>query len=221
MSVLSVCLLETTVYVLVKVGVSPCKGSSQAVFFCCCKDENPNVLHTNWDWFRYYIVNMCLASNDNINKRITLHECFNFERQSWHEPGNLEVKNVSPYSLSTSYRRGSWLLILGRSLMIGWRKNSWNPERVPSVFTFVCVRPSVCPSVCDRLEFFTLSKRKILCLVHYVFNLHIIIRCTYLPGLEFDAGKGTHLITDKRIKTNETFLMNIIKIQSDSSRVTV
>ena len=112
MSVLSVCLLETTVYVLVKVGVSPCKGSSQAVvFFCCCKDENPNVLHTNWDWFRYYIVNMCLASNDNINKRITLHECFNFERQSWHEPGNLEVKNVSPYSLSTSYRRGSWLLI--------------------------------------------------------------------------------------------------------------
>ena len=33
MSVLSVCLLETTVYVLVKVGVSPCKGSSQAVFF--------------------------------------------------------------------------------------------------------------------------------------------------------------------------------------------
>ena len=32
--------------------------------------------------------------------------------------------------------------LLGRSLMIGWRKNSWNPERVPSVVT-LCVRPSV------------------------------------------------------------------------------
>ena len=83
----------------------------------------------------------------------------------------------------------------------------------------VCV--SVRPSVCDILEFFTLSKRKILRLVHYVFNLHIIIRCTYLPGLEFDAGKGTHLKTDKRIKTNETFMNSITKTQSDSSRVTV
>ena len=78
------------------------------LFFCCCKDENPNVLHTNWDWFRYYIVNMCLASNDDINKSIALHECFHFERQSWQESDNLEVKNVSPYSLSTSYRRGRW-----------------------------------------------------------------------------------------------------------------
>ena len=34
--------------------------------------------------------------------------------------------------------------VLGRSLMIGWRKNSWNPERVSSVFTFVSVRLSVC-----------------------------------------------------------------------------
>ena len=32
---------------------------------------------------------------------------------------------------------------LGRSLMIGWRKKSWNPERVPSVVTL-----SVCVSVC-------------------------------------------------------------------------
>ena len=37
MSVLSVCLLETTVYVLVKVGVPPCKGSSQAGFFVVVK----------------------------------------------------------------------------------------------------------------------------------------------------------------------------------------
>ena len=35
--------------------------------------------------------------------------------------------------------------ILGRSLMIGWRKKSWNPERVPSVVTL-----SVCLSVCER-----------------------------------------------------------------------
>ena len=31
--------------------------------------------------------------------------------------------------------------------MIGWRKHSWNPERVSSVFTFVCVCLSVCVSV--------------------------------------------------------------------------
>ena len=36
--------------------------------------------------------------------------------------------------------------LLDRSLMIGWRTNSWNPERVSSVFTFV----SVCVSVCTR-----------------------------------------------------------------------
>ena len=37
-------------------------------------------------------------------------------------------------------------LLLGRSLMIGWRKKSWNPERVPSVVT-LCVCLCVCPSV--------------------------------------------------------------------------
>ena len=147
MSVLSVCLLETTVYVLVKVGVSPCKGSSQAVFFCCCKDENPNVLHTNWDWFRYYIVNMCLASNDNINKRITLHECFNFERQSWHEPGNLEVKNVSPYSLSTSYRRESHLgntffSIRWIYIYLTWRENNISQSRA---FDSIYILPASFP----------------------------------------------------------------------------
>ena len=42
------------------------------------------------------------------------------------------------------------LLLLGWSLVIGWRKNSWNPERVPTVVTFVCVCLSVCVSVCRR-----------------------------------------------------------------------
>ena len=37
---------------------------------------------------------------------------------------------------------------MDRSLMIGWRKNSWNPERVSSVFTFVSVCLSVCLCVC-------------------------------------------------------------------------
>ena len=36
--------------------------------------------------------------------------------------------------------------ILDRSLLIGWRDHSWNPERVSSVFTFV----SVCVPVCTR-----------------------------------------------------------------------
>ena len=35
----------------------------------------------------------------------------------------------------------------GRSMVIGWRKNSWNPERVPPVVTFDSVCPSVCLSV--------------------------------------------------------------------------
>ena len=34
--------------------------------------------------------------------------------------------------------------LLDRSLMIGWSKNSWNPERVSSVFTLI----SVCLSIC-------------------------------------------------------------------------
>ena len=43
----------------------------------------------------------------------------------------------------TDHRNGKWLLLLNRSLMIGWRKNSWDPERVSSVFTFVYVCLSV------------------------------------------------------------------------------
>ena len=42
---------------------------------------------------------------------------------------------------------GNMSYLLGRSLMIGWRKNSWNPERVPTVVTFVSVM-SVCLFVC-------------------------------------------------------------------------
>ena len=42
-----------------------------------------------------------------------------------------------------SKTKKSSLKVLGRSLMIGWRKNSWNPERVPTVVSFVSVRPSV------------------------------------------------------------------------------
>ena len=41
-------------------------------------------------------------------------------------------------------KSGNWML--DRSLMIDWRKNSWNPERVTSVFTFV----SVCVSATEH-----------------------------------------------------------------------
>ena len=121
------------------------------LFFCCCKDENPNVLHTNWDWFRYYIVNMCLASNDDINKSIALHECFHFERQSWQESDNLEVKNVSPYSLSTSYRRGRWFEShLGNTffsirwiyIYLTWRENNISQSRA---FDSIYILPASFP----------------------------------------------------------------------------
>jgi len=42
-----------------------------------------------------------------------------------------------------------FVTLLGRSLMIGWRKKSWNPERVPTVVT-LCVRVSVRVSVRAR-----------------------------------------------------------------------
>ena len=48
--------------------------------------------------------------------------------------------------------------VLGRSLMIGWRKNSWNPERVPSVVTFV----SVCVSVRSRATGHTFWPRNLI-----------------------------------------------------------
>ena len=39
--------------------------------------------------------------------------------------------------------------MLGRSLMIGWRKKSWNPERVPSVVTLsLCLCACLC--VCKQ-----------------------------------------------------------------------
>ena len=109
---------------------------------------------------------MCLASNDNINKRITLHECFNFERQSWHEPGNLEVKNVSPYSLSTSYRRGRWFEShLGNTffsirwiyIYLTWRENNIPQSQafdsiyiLPASFPLLVVPHAVIPLETNR-----------------------------------------------------------------------
>ena len=44
-------------------------------------------------------------------------------------------------SLDKHLRRMDMILV--RSLMIGWRKKSWNTERVPTVVSFVCVCLSV------------------------------------------------------------------------------
>ena len=46
--------------------------------------------------------------------------------------------------------------------MIGWRKNSWNPERVSSVFTFVSVCLCVCLSVCTRATEHTFWHRNLI-----------------------------------------------------------
>ena len=46
--------------------------------------------------------------------------------------------------------------------MIGWRKKSWNPERVPSVVTFVCVCLSVCLCVCNRATEHTFWPRNLI-----------------------------------------------------------
>ena len=67
------------------------------------------------------------------------------------------------YESWQNYRTGTvWTNILGRSLMIGWRKNSWNPERVPSVVTFVCVCLCVCLSVCAQATGHTFWPRNLI-----------------------------------------------------------
>ena len=43
----------------------------------------------------------------------------------------------------SEYYTGRLVSLLDRSLMTVWRTKSWNPERVASVFTFVCVCPSI------------------------------------------------------------------------------
>ena len=58
---------------------------------------------------------------------------------------------------------------LDRSLMIGWRKNSWNPLRVSSVFTFVCLR------VCKQAKGHILGPR----------NLFLVILVAWEKGAFF------------------------------------
>ena len=65
-------------------------------------------------------------------------------------------KIIAKHTTILEHRNINYLIfvnnrILGRSLMIGWRKKSWNPERVPSVFTFV----SVCLCVGYRARLLT------------------------------------------------------------------
>ena len=50
-----------------------------------------------------------------------------------------------------------FMIELGRSLMIGWRKKTWNPERLPSVVTL-----SVCVCVCARATGHTFWPRNLI-----------------------------------------------------------
>ena len=72
-------------------------------------------------------------------------------------------KIIAKHTTILEHRNINYLIfvnnrILGRSLMIGWRKKSWNPERVPSVFTFV----SVCLCVCRRTTEHTFWHRNLI-----------------------------------------------------------
>ena len=70
--------------------------------------------------------------------------CHRSKSNSWSEK---ELKSLYSHLIAelTVWRLvNSYILILGRSLMIGWRKKSWNPERVPTVVT-LCVCPCVRP----------------------------------------------------------------------------
>ena len=66
----------------------------------------------------------------------------------WFDSATLPPSSLERGNIWHQHKDGHkmWLLInlfLNRSLMIGLRKNSWNHERVSSVFTFVCPRMSV------------------------------------------------------------------------------
>ena len=63
------------------------------------------------------------------------------------------VKNNEDWYSKFAFLHFLWRF-LGRSLMIGWRKKSWNPERVPTVVT-LSVCPSVCPSTTYRAHLLT------------------------------------------------------------------
>ena len=81
----------------------------------------------------------CYENHIHYNSHIALHKTYFYIHiflNSGNSPSNW--CNLVYYFYYVYY-----YLLLGRSLMIGWRKKSWNPERVPSVVT-LCVCLSVC-----------------------------------------------------------------------------
>ena len=56
---------------------------------------------------------------------------FSFSSASWIHGSRTNFRPIQ--NITKTY------FLLDRSLMISWSKSSWNPERVSSVFTFMCV----------------------------------------------------------------------------------
>ena len=65
---------------------------------------------------------------------------------------NVKLRRFDQWRIQR-FARGFFSSFFCRSLMIGWRKNSWNAERVPSVVTFVSVCLCVCPFAGCRAHF--------------------------------------------------------------------
>ena len=119
--------------------------------------DRPNNIRHGISIRHYSVVWWCLRKQDMFN--LFRFRCKAWSKERGGDRGTQDRRTPDICTQHFCHRRQwypsyildwIWLIIsqfLGRSLMIGWRKKSWNPERVPSVFT-LSVCPSVCPSVC-------------------------------------------------------------------------
>ena len=85
------------------------------------------------------------------------------------QSGSWEILHLQiMFQISTAYHFPLYTYMLWTCLIIGpilddrLRKNSWNPERVSSVFTFLSVCVSVCLCVCTRATEHTFWPRSLI-----------------------------------------------------------
>ena len=114
---------------------------------------------TLWKWEQsndYMVSFLSIQENENMPPR---KKNVGFSRKE--SSAGLSESSSSHQKVSHwRHRLKISLKVLGRSLMIVWRINSWKPERVPTVVTFVCVCLCVC--VCSRATEHTFWHRNLI-----------------------------------------------------------
>ena len=104
---------------------------SDILYICLCLQMNDSCCGCEWTGLNFFVtwpsndlykkghINRILVSNSLVSSESIVDQC-------------IDILNL--------WQNGSFL---DRSLMKGWRKKSWTPERAPTVVTM-----SVCLSVC-------------------------------------------------------------------------